>query len=162
MALLMFRSPITDWMCTAIFVVAAATDSVDGYVARKQNQVTNFGKFVDPLADKLLITAALVGFVQLNKLDAWIATLIIAREFIVTSLRLVAVSEGKIIAASSWGKVKTVSQIVAIISLLFDRIFLLEYAGLYLSTVFVMIALILTVVSGWMYVASNWKLLEFK
>ena len=92
------------------------TDAVDGYLARSRNEVTTFGKFIDPLADKLLVTAALIGLVQLGELPAWIAILIISREFIVSGLRMVAVAEGKVvIAASNLGKLKTVTQIIAIV-----------------------------------------------
>ena len=104
------------WLAAIVFAVLAGTDAVDGYLARSRNEVTTFGKFIDPLADKLLVTAALIGLVQLGELPAWIAILIISREFIVSGLRMVAVAEGKVvIAASSLGKLKTVTQIVAIV-----------------------------------------------
>lgn len=104
------------WLAAVVFAVLAGTDAVDGYLARSRNQVTTFGKFIDPLADKLLVTAALIGLVQLSELPAWIAILIISREFIVSGLRMVAVAEGKVvIAASTLGKLKTVTQIVAIV-----------------------------------------------
>ncbi len=98
-----------------IFTILAATDAVDGYLARSRNEVTNFGKLIDPLADKLLVTAALVALVELNSLPAWIALVIISREFIVTGLRMIAVVEGRVIAAGSLGKLKTVMQIIAIV-----------------------------------------------
>jgi nicotinamide-nucleotide amidase len=104
-----------SWLAAGVFIVLAATDAVDGYVARSRNEVTTFGKFIDPLADKLLVTAALVGLVQLGDLPGWIAIVIISRELVVSGLRMVAVAEGKIIAASSSGKVKTVFQIMAIV-----------------------------------------------
>lgn len=103
------------WIAALIFTALAATDAVDGYLARTRNEVTTFGKFIDPLADKLLVTAALVALVELGKVPAWIAIVIISREFIVSGLRLVAVAEGKVIAASSYGKVKTILQIAAIV-----------------------------------------------
>ena len=103
------------WLAAAVFALLAATDAVDGYLARSRNEVTTFGKFIDPLADKLLVTAALIGLVQLGEVPAWIAILIISREFIVSGLRLVAVAEGKVIAASPLGKSKTVAQTVAIL-----------------------------------------------
>ena len=103
------------WLAAGVFIVLAATDAVDGYVARTRNEVTTFGKFIDPLADKLLVTAALIGLVQLDALPGWIAIIIISRELIVSGLRMVAVAEGKVIAASGWGKAKTVLQIVAIV-----------------------------------------------
>lgn len=104
------------WLAAAVFTVLAATDAVDGYVARTRNEVTTFGKFIDPLADKLLVTAALVGLVQLGSLPGWVAIVIIGRELIVSGLRMVAVAEGVVIAASPWGKVKTVFQIIALIA----------------------------------------------
>ena len=105
----------------AVFIIAASTDCLDGHIARSRNLVTNFGKFLDPLADKLLVTAALVALVGQNKIPSWIATIIIAREFIVTGIRLLAVGEGRVIAASIWGKIKTVTQIIAICLLLIDN-----------------------------------------
>ncbi|HEY5517843.1 MAG TPA: CDP-diacylglycerol--glycerol-3-phosphate 3-phosphatidyltransferase [Coriobacteriia bacterium] len=104
------------WLAAAVFTVLAATDAVDGYVARSRNEVTTFGKFIDPLADKLLVTAALVGLVQIGSLPGWVAIVIIGRELIVSGLRMVAVAEGVVIAASRWGKVKTVFQIVALVA----------------------------------------------
>lgn len=103
------------WIAAGIFAVLAATDAVDGYIARSRNQVTTFGKFIDPLADKLLITAALVALVDLEQLPSWIALVIISRELVVSGLRMVAVAEGRVIAASSNGKIKTILQIVAVI-----------------------------------------------
>ncbi len=104
------------WIAALIFTALAATDAVDGYLARSRNEVTTFGKFIDPLADKLLVTAALVALVELGKVPAWIAIVIISREFIVSGLRLVSVAEGKVISASGYGKAKTILQIVAIVS----------------------------------------------
>jgi CDP-diacylglycerol--glycerol-3-phosphate 3-phosphatidyltransferase len=106
------------WVAAFIFTALAASDAVDGYVARSRNQITTFGKFIDPLADKLLVTAALVALVELDKLPAWIALVIISREFIVSGLRLVAIAEGRVIAAANSGKLKTVLQIIAIVAFL--------------------------------------------
>ena len=106
---------LKPWLAAAVFGVLAATDGVDGYLARSRNEVTTFGKFLDPLADKLLVTAALLALVELAVLPAWIALVIISREFIVSGLRMVASAEGEVIAASWYGKVKTVFQILAII-----------------------------------------------
>lgn len=106
------------WVAAFIFIALAASDAVDGYVARSRNQITTFGKFIDPLADKLLVTAALVALVELDKLPAWIALVIISREFIVSGLRLVAIAEGRVIAAANSGKLKTVLQIIAIVAFL--------------------------------------------
>lgn len=103
-----------------IFVIASITDTLDGYIARSRNQVTRFGKFMDPLADKLLVTAALISLVEFHIVPAWAAMIIIAREFAVTGLRAVAAAEGIVIAASAWGKAKTVTQIIAIIMALIN------------------------------------------
>lgn len=106
---------LRPWIAAGVFAVLAATDGVDGYLARSRNEVTTFGKFLDPLADKLLVTAALLALIELNILPAWIAFVIIAREFIVSGLRMVASAEGTVIAASWYGKWKTVLQIAAIL-----------------------------------------------
>jgi nicotinamide-nucleotide amidase len=106
---------LRPWIAAAVFGVLAATDGVDGYLARSRNEVTTFGKFIDPLADKLLVTAALLALIEMDVLPAWIAMVIIAREFIVSGLRMVASAEGTVISASWYGKLKTVLQIVAII-----------------------------------------------
>lgn len=106
------------WIAALIFITLAATDAVDGYLARTRNEVTTFGKFIDPLADKLLVTAALVSLVDLDRLPGWIALVIISRELVVSGLRLVAVAEGRVIAAANSGKVKTVLQIVAVVGFL--------------------------------------------
>jgi CDP-diacylglycerol--glycerol-3-phosphate 3-phosphatidyltransferase len=109
---------LRPWIAAAVFTVLAVTDSVDGYLARSRNEVTTFGKFLDPLADKLLVTAALLALVELQVLPSWIAFIILAREFIVSGLRMVASAEGLVIAASWFGKVKTVVTIVAIVMFL--------------------------------------------
>ena len=103
------------WIAAGVFAVLAATDGVDGYLARSRNEVTTFGKFLDPLADKLLVTAALLALIDMRVLPSWIAFVIIAREFIVSGLRMVASAEGTVIAASWYGKIKTVLQIAAIL-----------------------------------------------
>ncbi len=108
--------PIEYWLIDLIFVIASLTDKLDGYLARKNNEVTTFGKFLDPLADKILVLAAMIMLVEMNKLPAWIPIIVLAREFIVSGYRLVAVEKGgKVIAASNWGKLKTVTQMIAII-----------------------------------------------
>lgn len=115
MAFLLSRLPLGDWLAAGVFVIAALTDSVDGYIARKHNQITVFGQFFDPLADKLLILAALITLVGQGRLSAWLAMIIITREFAVSGLRYYAWMNGRVIAASPLGKVKTVSQVIAII-----------------------------------------------
>ncbi len=148
-----------SWLAAAVFIVLAATDAVDGYVARSRNEVTTFGKFIDPLADKLLVTSALVGLVQIGDLPGWIAIVIIARELIVSGLRMVAVAEGKVIAASAWGKVKTVFQIMAIVGFIVkDSPGVPQYltttgaaAFSVLSWVIMGLAILLTIVSAVQY-----------
>lgn len=112
--------PYGTIIATVIFILASLTDKLDGYIARSRNQITNFGKFMDPLADKLLVTSALISLVELRIIPAWAAIVIIAREFAVSGLRTIAAAEGKVIAASWWGKIKTVIQIMAIILLLLE------------------------------------------
>ena len=109
------KIPYGTIIATLVFIIAALTDKLDGYIARSRNQITRFGKFMDPLADKLLVTAALVSLVELQIIPAWAAIIIIAREFAITGLRAIAAAEGIVISASYWGKIKTVIQIVAII-----------------------------------------------
>jgi CDP-diacylglycerol--glycerol-3-phosphate 3-phosphatidyltransferase len=106
-----------QFVAAVVFILAASTDGLDGYFARKRKEVTILGKFMDPLADKLLITAALIALVELHTISAWVAFIIIGREFVVTGLRAVAAVEGEVMAASKLGKIKTISQIVAIVFL---------------------------------------------
>ena len=107
--------PITWLIIDGIFILASITDKLDGYLARKNDQVTTFGKFLDPLADKILVLAAMVMLVEMQKLPAWIPIIVLAREFMVSGYRLIAVEKGgKVIAASKWGKLKTVTQMIAI------------------------------------------------
>ncbi|TLM97256.1 MAG: CDP-diacylglycerol--glycerol-3-phosphate 3-phosphatidyltransferase, partial [Actinobacteria bacterium] len=117
------------WIAAFVFTLLAATDGVDGYLARSRGEVTTFGKFIDPLADKLLVTAALLALVELDVLPAWIALVIISREFIVSGLRMVASAEGTVIAASWYGKLKTVLQIVAIVMFIVKDSALLMFLG---------------------------------
>lgn len=116
----LFGVNIGDILAGAVFIVASATDAVDGYIARKRGIVTNLGKFIDPLADKILVVAALVSLVELGRLPAWIVVVIITREFIVSGIRMVAAVDGRVIAASAGGKAKTVTQIFAIIMMIFE------------------------------------------
>lgn len=116
-----FSITLNQIIAVLIFIIAASTDGLDGYIARKNKIVTNLGKLLDPLADKLLVAAVLVSLVDMGKLDAWIAIVIISREFAVTGLRQVALLEGKVIPASKWGKWKTATQITAIIALMVNN-----------------------------------------
>lgn len=140
------------YIATAIFVAASLTDWFDGYLARKNNLVTNFGKFMDPLADKLLVCSALICLVEQGSLAAWIVIIIISREFIISGFRLVASDNGVVIAASYWGKFKTVFQMIMIVMLILNFANqLLRYA----SVAVTYIALILTVVSLIDYLVKN-------
>ena len=144
----------SKWISLAIFIVASLTDLLDGHIARKHNLVTNFGKFMDPLADKLLVCSALIALVDLNKIAAWIVIIIIAREFIISGFRLVASDNGVVIAASYWGKFKTTFQMLMIIYLVVDLQF--AYANV-VGMVLVYVALALTVISLVDYIAKNYK-----
>jgi CDP-diacylglycerol--glycerol-3-phosphate 3-phosphatidyltransferase len=107
-----------DKLAAAVFVLASITDALDGWIARRQKSVSTFGKLMDPLADKLLVTAALVSLVSLDRVSAWVAMVIIAREFAVTGLRQLAMEHGEVIPASQWGKIKTVAQIAMVLALI--------------------------------------------
>lgn len=111
---------VGDVLAGIIFILASITDAADGYIARKKKLVTNLGKFIDPLADKIMVVAVLVALVDLHRIPAWMVVVIISREFIVTGLRMIAASEGIVIAASKGGKLKTVSQIIGIVLLIFN------------------------------------------
>lgn len=145
------------YVAVGIFIIASMTDWLDGYLARKNNLVTNFGKFMDPLADKLLVGAAMICLVETGELPAWIVIIIISREFIISGFRLVASDNGVVIAASYWGKFKTVSQMLMIIMLILNF-----NNGIYQTacTVITYIALILTVVSLVDYVVKNKDVLK--
>ncbi len=155
---------IKGLIAAAIFILISCTDWIDGYLARSRNEVTDFGKFMDPLADKILVTAALISLVELQVLPAWPVLIILAREFIVSGVRMVAASKGTVIAASWYGKAKTVSQIVAIICFLVKDSFMPEASTLLtaLSWVVMAIALILTVISMMDYLSKARSLLGFK
>ncbi|GAA0735040.1 CDP-diacylglycerol--glycerol-3-phosphate 3-phosphatidyltransferase [Clostridium oceanicum] len=159
--------PYGTVIATAIFIIASITDKLDGYIARSRNQVTKFGKFMDPLADKLLVTAALICLVDFQIIPGVVAIIIIAREFAVTGLRTIASSEGIVIAASKWGKLKTVIQIIAIIFGLVNLNyhnnisilnFIMDVTNKNLQTItdFMMIlAAIITIISGVDYFVKN-------
>ncbi len=147
-----------------IFALASLTDQLDGHLARKNNQVTTFGKLMDPMADKILTISALICFVASNTdfINSWVVIVIITRELIVTGIRLIALGENKVIAASMWGKAKTVSQLVAILAILIDKVFPLRVGDFCLTFWLVVITVILTIYSGIDYVVKNRKLLTFK
>lgn len=151
--------PHQSIVATFIFLAASATDGLDGYIARKRKQVTVLGKFMDPLADKLLVAAALISLVQLGDVPAWVAWTILGREFAVTGLRAIAATEGLVLSASKLGKLKTVTQIVAISTiLLHDWPFYL--VGISLGRPLLYLALIITIISGVDYFAKMRQLLR--
>lgn len=146
---------VNKWIALVIFCVASLTDMLDGKIARARNLVTNFGKFMDPLADKLLVCSAMICLIPSGKLAAWIVIVIIAREFIISGFRLVASDAGIVIAASYWGKFKTVSQMFMIIVLIADLGGVFDMIG----TILIWVSLILTIVSLFDYIAKNVQVL---
>ena len=145
----------SKWIALAIFCIASLTDLLDGKIARKYNLVTNFGKFMDPLADKLLVCAAMICLMDLDRLPSWIVIIIISREFIISGFRLIAAENGVVIAANYWGKFKTVSQMALIIVLIMDLGGVWNVVG----TVLTWVALLLTIVSLIDYIAKNKQVL---
>lgn len=161
-----FGIPTTMIVLDLIFIIASLTDKLDGYLARSKNQVTTFGKFLDPIADKILVLAAMIMFVEMNKLPAWIPIIVIFREFAVSGYRLIAVqNEGKVVAASIWGKLKTVTQMIAIILMFLDNnsygaIFSGNLTGFafalnLITTTLMTISVIATIFSGYEYLKDG-------
>lgn len=146
------------YISLTLFVVASVTDWFDGYLARKNNLVTNFGKFMDPLADKLLACSAMICMIDLKRLPAWFVIIIIAREFIISGFRLIAAENGIVIAANYWGKFKTASQMIMIILLIlhFDGIFVI------LEQIFIWLSLALTIISLITYIWQNRTVLSMQ
>ena len=144
------------WIAAVIFIVASLTDMLDGKIARKYNLVTNFGKFMDPLADKLLVSAAMICLVEMGRIPAWVVIIIMSREFIISGFRLIASDNNVVIAASYWGKFKTVFQMAMIIVLIFD------FGGFFgiVEMALIWISLILTVVSLVDYIVKNLGVLK--
>lgn len=164
----------TMWIMELIFIIASITDKLDGYLARKNNQVTNFGKFLDPIADKILVVAAMILFVEMVRLPAWIPIIVIFREFAVSGYRLIAVqNSGKVIAANVWGKLKTVTQMIAIILMFLTTqpyFAFVNSALTYMTTgdfvmnilasIFMTISVIATIFSGYEYLKGGKDLLK--
>lgn len=168
-----FGIPIEYWIINIIFIIASITDKLDGSIARARNQITTFGKFLDPLADKILVIAAMIILVEYAKLPAWIPIIVLAREFIVSGYRLIAVEKGgKVIAASIWGKLKTVTQMIAIILAYLDINAFGEFINGNLTgfalilniiaTIVMVISVIATIFSGWDYLKNGKDLLKDK
>ena len=158
--------PITFIIIDIIFIIASITDKLDGYIARKTNQVTTFGKFLDPIADKILVITAMIILVEYQKIPTWIPAIVIMREFIVSGYRLIAVQKnGEVIAANVWGKLKTVTQMIAIILAFIDknrygtfittRLYGFDLVLNIIVTVMMTICVIATIFSGWSYVKNG-------
>ena len=168
--------PYGSIIATVIFIIASLTDQLDGYIARSRNQITNFGKFMDPLADKLLVTAALVSLVELKLVAGWAVVIILAREFAVSGLRTLAASDGIVIAASWWGKIKTVTQMIAILLLLLkvnintsanaisfvNNNSFLSGCFTYVPETIMFIAVLITIISGIDYFVKNRHVISMK
>lgn len=163
--------PVTFLIMDLIFIIASITDKLDGHIARSRNQVTTFGKFLDPLADKILVLAAMILLVEIGKLPAWIPIIVLTREFVVSGYRLIAVEKGgKVIAASMWGKLKTVTQMIAIILAFVDVnsfgvCFSGTLSGLSLAlnltvTIMMIIQTVATIFSGYDYLKDGKNLLK--
>ena len=165
---------ISALIIDAIFLLASLTDKLDGYIARSRNQITTFGKFLDPIADKILVLSAMLILIEMGKLPSWIPAIILTREFLISGFRLIAVEkEGKVIAASNWGKIKTVTQMIAII-LMFININNTNIYGTFingnlegipliiniLATTTMTISVIATIFSGWSYIKNGKDLLK--
>ena len=145
--------PYNNYIAVGVFIIASLTDMLDGKIARKYNLVTNFGKFMDPLADTLLVSSALICMIKIGILPACIVIIIISREFIITGFRLIAAEGGLVIAASWWGKIKTVTQMIMIILLL------LGVQGI-IATILIFLATLFTVISGVDYIVKNISILR--
>lgn len=157
---LVFMEPTPDrsFLAAVIFTAAAVTDLLDGYIARRTGQITKLGKLLDPIADKLLVLSALILLVNVNRVGALVAILIIARELTVTGIRAMAAGERMIIAAQAMGKYKMALQVVAIVLLILDGTWLAEFGNVYLvGTATLYLSLVLGYLSGWQYVRSFWK-----
>ena len=156
-----------------IFTIASISDAVDGYLARKNNQVTNFGKFLDPIADKVLTTSALLAFMSMGLCNIWIVMIVLTREFAIASVRMIAATNGVVIPANIWGKIKTISQMVftILIMLLGEAYYIVEKLNIDLfaklpdlsliSNGLLWVTAILTVISGWIYLNDSKKIIDF-
>lgn len=155
-ALLSFPGKTTCFLAALFFVLAILTDLADGFIARKYNQVTNLGKFLDPIADKVLIASVLVMLVELNWVSAWIAIVIIVRELLVTGLRAIVANKGEVIAADNYGKLKTIIQSIALIPLIHHY----PFFGIdvqHIGQTLLLVAVVLTIYSGWNYLRTFYR-----
>ena len=154
--LLYFNNEAFCLLATILFILGALTDAIDGHIARKEKMVTSFGKFLDPLADKILIASVLIMLVELNWIPAWIAIIVIVRELLVTGLRAIAADKGQVIAADKYGKMKTIMQSVALVPLIYHYpVFGVDAAKL--GFVLLLVAVVLTLYSGWNYLYSFYR-----
>jgi CDP-diacylglycerol--glycerol-3-phosphate 3-phosphatidyltransferase len=175
--LLVFLQPYPEWLedksfifthlnhygiyyAAVLFVLTAATDKLDGHIARKYNMVTNLGKLLDPLADKLLISAALIMLVFLHMVSGWVAIIIIGRELVITAIRSVASSQGIALAADNYGKIKMVFQVIAITAILLNNYPFAFLTDIPVDNILMFIAVVLTVYSGLNYIIKNFKKLQ--
>jgi CDP-diacylglycerol--glycerol-3-phosphate 3-phosphatidyltransferase len=159
MVLMLMQFPYHMEAALAVFLIASLTDKLDGYIARKYNMITDFGKFMDPLADKLLVTGAFVVLIQFGRIEAWIVFVILAREFAVTGFRSLAAAQNIIIAASNYGKLKTVIQIVAVVILLLDN-YPFSLINFPMDVIMVYSTLVITILSGLDYFLKNIQVLK--
>ena len=165
-----FEIPLYMVLMNLVFILASITDKLDGYIARSRNQVTTFGKFLDPLADKILVISALVMLVEFGKIPAWIPIIVLTREFLVSGYRLIAAENGQVIAASIWGKIKTATQMTAIILIFFDKynffdfvnnsMTVMQYGINIVSSILMFISIVATIFSGWDYLKNGKDLLK--
>ncbi len=153
----LISAPLNRYIAVGIFVVASLTDFLDGYIARSRNMVTNFGKFMDPLADKLLVCAALISMVELGDLPAWVVIIIISREFAITGFRTLAMEANIVMAASWWGKIKTTTQMLMIIFVLLE---LPSVSAQMIGKILIVLAVFFTIVSGVDYIVKNKQVLK--
>lgn len=164
MVLFMIDNTACHFAALGVFILASITDAIDGHVARKYNQTTTFGKFVDPLADKVLTTAAFLILMHYGRMSVWALMIVLTREFMVAGVRLVAAGDGNVVAASMWGKLKTVTQMVAVVvaMLLLPMDKFLGVPARMISDILIWISVVFTIISGIDYLAKNWHLMKLK
>lgn len=150
-----FLEQYGNYIAAFIFIAAAGTDSLDGYIARKRNQITALGQFLDPIADKLLVTGALIALVERREITSWVVLIVVGRDLIVNGLRFIAAVDGKVIAASIWGKIKTLVQMIAIVAVMLDNFPLSYITDFDFGTYAMLAAVLVTVFSGIHYIIIN-------
>lgn len=164
MVLFMIDNTACHFAALGVFILASITDAIDGHVARKYNQTTTFGKFVDPLADKVLTTAAFLILMHYGRMSVWALMIVLTREFMVAGVRLIAAGDGNVVAASMWGKLKTVTQMVAVVvaMMLLPMDKFLGVPARMISDILIWISVVFTIISGIDYLAKNWHLMKLK